>query len=164
MLGIAQTKLPSLAFLTRYEKDGSHTDCFTCNIKSTVNLAEFITVFYTTPLFKLERLILKLVDKPSSDVEVRELARGLIDEFAAWTVEAREENQILLCDYQGKTRSWLMVSDGNGKKGTDLYFGSAVMAQKSNGQIGAGFKLLMGFHKLYSVLLLYSARKTLMHN
>jgi len=159
MLGITQTQLLDQALLMRYAIDGSHTDCYSCHIEKEINLEEFITAFYTTPLFKLERLILRLVDKPSSELDVANLAANKTESFAAWTVEAREENQILLRDYQGKTRSWLMISEE--ENGTSLYFGSAVIVKNNSGEIGRGFKLLMGFHKLYSVLLLYFARRSL---
>jgi len=50
--------------------------------------------FYTTLVFKLERLILKLaVSRPSTDAQAKQLAAGSIDEFSAWHVEARSENQ-----------------------------------------------------------------------
>jgi len=160
MLGIAQTKLPDHALLARYTRDGSHTDCYSCEVEKPVSLAEFITAFYGTPLFKLERLMLKLIGKPSSDVDLINLAAASTDNFAAWTVEAREEDQILFCDFQGKTRSWLMLSKKDDN--TCLFFGSAVIVQEANGEIGMGFKLLMGFHNLYSVLLLYSAREKLL--
>jgi hypothetical protein len=59
-------------------------------------LAEYIFAFYTTPLFKLERLILKLtVTKPSTDTQARQLANGSGNVFAAWHMENRKENEIL---------------------------------------------------------------------
>lgn len=162
MLGISPAQLPNFALLVLYAKKGAHTDCYTCRVDASMNLLDFIMVFYNTPLFKLERQLLKLVGKPSSDLDVKDLAANQTDTFAAWSVEAREKDQILLRDYQGKTRSWLMVSKES--TGTRLYFGSAVIAQKDSGEIGRGFKLLMGFHKLYSILLLYSAKKALEDN
>ncbi|HEX7718658.1 MAG TPA: hypothetical protein VF389_02530, partial [Woeseiaceae bacterium] len=90
-----------------------------------------------------------------------------IDSFAAWQVEKRVENQLLLTDYMGNTRSWLMVapvsSDGAG--GTRLYFGSAVVpevnAKTGERSLGFLFRALLGFHRIYSVVLLYSARARL---
>jgi hypothetical protein len=43
-----------------------------------------------------------------------------------------------------------------------LYFGSAVIPVKNNKtgrlSLGLGFHALLGFHKVYSVILLYSAK------
>ena len=84
--------------------------------------------FYTTWLFKLERFILRrLVNKPSTDAEAFELARGERASFAAWSVEARVTDQIVMCDFLGRTRSWFMVEAIEGGKATRLYFGSAVV-------------------------------------
>jgi hypothetical protein len=78
-------------------------------------------------------------------------------------VEAREENQILMCDFAGSTRSWLMSVPT--ETGTRLYFGSAVVPHRisKNGKpsLGFFFTALLGFHKVYSVLLLWSAGNTL---
>ena len=75
-----------------------------------ISLQEYVQAFYKSWLFRLERLILRwAVKKPSSDVDVDRLARGEAQVFAAWTVEDREQNQLLLCDFRGTTRSWLMV-------------------------------------------------------
>lgn len=121
----------------------------------------FVTAFYTTNLFKLERLILRwLVARPSSDAQAARLASGQIENFAAWVVEARSDNQLLLSDYQHRTRSWLMAepSQAGEGAGTLLYFGSAVMPviDPANGKrsLGPVFRALLGFHKLYSVALL----------
>ena len=104
------------------------------------------------------------VSKPSTDVQASQLANGLSDKFAAWHVENRSENEILMCDLRGRTRSWLMIIpvDTVDETGTRLYFGSAVLAiqnpKTTEMSLGFGFKALLGFHKAYSVLLLYSAK------
>jgi hypothetical protein len=73
----------------------------------------------------------------------------------------------LLTDMTGRTRSWLMVAPtGNGDSGgTQLYFGSAVVpvADLATGarRMGFVFGALLGFHKLYSRALLWSARRKL---
>jgi hypothetical protein len=122
---------------------------------------QFVTAFYTTSLFKLERFILTwTVSKPSTDAQVQQLADGLLNTFAAWTVEARSEDQLLMCDYQSRTRSWLMVLPV--QTGTRLYFGSAVVprvhARTGKATLGLILQLLLGFHRLYSVALLSAAR------
>ncbi len=113
-------------------------------------------------MFKLERLILTLLlGRPATDAQARELAEGRLDRFAAWTVEGRAENQLLLCDFQGRTRSWLMTEPGAYGRSTRLFFGSAVVPKldRRSGErrMGAAFTALLGFHKLYSRLLLSSA-------
>lgn len=125
---------------------------------------DFVIAFYTTWLFKVERVILKwLASKPSTDDDARRLADSGQDAFAAWTVEARSENQLLMCDFSSRTRSWFMT-ETNGD-GTRHYFGSAVVPNAKNAanepKLGKGFSLLLGFHKLYSRALLSAARSRL---
>jgi hypothetical protein len=107
---VAQCLVPKSALLQRYVGEGSYVDCYTTDIATPVSQAEFVEAFYTTPVFRLERLILRwAVSKPSTDDEARALATRRADSFAAWTVEERTENQVLLCDFVGRTRSWLMA-------------------------------------------------------
>jgi hypothetical protein len=125
-----------------------------------------VAAFYTTWLFRLERWILRLaVARPSTDEEAHELARGERDSFAAWSVEARAPDQILMCDFAGRTRSWLMVAAIEGSPGTRLYFGSVVVPilDPKTGERGLGpvHGPLIGFHKAYSRLLLGAAARRL---
>ena len=163
--------MPESALLNRYGNSSAcedvqpFTDCYSVSIDREVALAEFVFAFYTTPVFKLERVILKhLAAKSSTDDEARQVSDGSIDAFAAWTVEARTEDQLMMRDYRGRTRSWFMVSPtvATGERQTLLYFGSAVVPalNRKTGklEIGSGFRLLLGFHKLYSKILLYSAK------
>lgn len=161
---IEKTTQPPNALIQRYNSiPNTYTDCHSTNLPFPVSFPEYLLAFYTTPLFKLERLILLLVRKPSTDEEARQLAEGKRTSFAAWTVEAREENQILMCDFIGRTRSWLMTAPT--ENGTRLYFGSAVVPEEHPNfekvPLGLFFHALLSFHKLYSVLLLYSARSSL---
>jgi hypothetical protein len=154
--------LPDASLLSRYRtRDGAYTDCYTTEIAGSVTQADFVEAFYTTRVFKLERAILKwAVAKPSTDAQAALLARGGLDAFSAWTVEDRREDQLLLCDLHGRTRSWLMATPDESGDGTRLYFGSAVVAAKgseSGADIGTGFRLLLGFHKVYSKVLLKAA-------
>jgi hypothetical protein len=95
------------------------------------------------------------------------LAVGTIDKFAAWHVEKRTKDQLLLSDLHGRTRSWLMVAPLETEKGarTRLYFGSAVIPVQSSrtgkATLGPGFRALLGFHKIYSEVLLYAATSRL---
>ncbi|MCP4768437.1 MAG: hypothetical protein GY875_19495 [Gammaproteobacteria bacterium] len=154
--------------LNKYDYAGVYTDCYRTDVIGVVTHKEFVASFYTTLLFKLERIILKwVVSKPSSDIQAIQLADGSTDTFAAWQVEDRCKNQLLLSDFQGRTRSWLMVApvDIEGIRKTRLFFGSAVTptrdAKTGKTSLGFGFSMLLGFHKLYSVLLLYSAKSNL---
>lgn len=167
MAAIEACELPAPALLNKYREGGGYADCYATEIARTVSHAEFVEAFYTTPLFKVERLILALLlGSPASDAQARELAQGRLEKFAAWTVEGRAINQLLLCDFQSRTRSWLMVEPGSGGRSTRLFFGSAVVPQrdKRSGEktMGGAFSALLGFHKLYSRLLLRSAVSRLM--
>jgi hypothetical protein len=112
-------------------------------------------------------LLAWLVAKPSTDTQAAQLAAGTRSSFAAWNVEARSTDQLLMSDFKNRTRSWLMAGSapGGAIAGTRLYFGSAVVparsAQSGRQSFGAGFRLLLGFHKLYSRALLFAARSRL---
>lgn len=156
-------QLPENALLLQYFEDGTYTDCYRADMDGRVSQVEFVAAFYSTWLFKLERWILGwAVKRPSTDAEALELAQGRRDRFAAWDVERRTEDQLLLCDLHGRTRSWLMTSpDAGDGPGTRLYFGSAVVprfhADTGKSSLGFTYRALLGFHKLYSRCLLHAA-------
>lgn len=171
MFSIRSTDLPEGALLSKCAREGAFTDCFQTDIARPTTQAEFVQAFYTTWVFKLERSILKwVVSLPSTDLQVSQLAEGSADAFAAWYVESRNSNQLLLSDINRRTRSWLMTEslegEGDDGKFTRLYFGSAVLPQqRSPGEksdLGLVFRALMGFHKLYSVVLLHAAKSSLL--
>jgi hypothetical protein len=158
--------LPPGALSEGYRESGAYTDCYAVDLARTVSLAEYVEAFYTTALFKLERWLLRIaVSRPSTDAEARALARGERDEFAAWTVEARAPDQVLLCDFTGHTRSWLMVGRADAPGGTRLYFGSVVVPERDarTGVTGmpATHGRLLGFHKAYSRMLIAAAARRL---
>ena len=164
MSAVRAGELPAGALLDRYRHSGAYTDCFVADMPAPVSQAAFVEAFYTTAVFRAERLVLRwLAAKPSTDAQAGALARGHADVFAAWRVEDRADDQILLCDFQGRTRSWLMSQPlaGPGRSGTRLYFGSAVVPvtdrQTGEARMGAGFRALLGFHKVYSRVLLSAA-------
>lgn len=165
MFAVVHSELPKSSLLNRYRESGAFTDCFFVDIDRTVTQADYIRAFYTTLPFKTERLILKWsISKPSTDEEASLLAEGKIERFAAWYVEAREDNQLLLSDFRDRTRSWLMAVPA--EEGTRLYFGSAVVpevdAETQEARMGKGFSLLMGFHHLYSKILLSAVKRRLL--
>ncbi len=168
MFSIESCPIPDDALLNNYPDEGSYTDCYVTIIQGSVSLPRFVTAFYTTPVFRLERLILKIAaSRPSTDVEAEQLATGASDVFAAWDVEARSDNQLLMSDFSRRTRSWFMSVPVTGTRHqyTRLYFGSAVVPVKNpktgRRTLGWPFRALLGFHKLYSTVLLYAAKSRL---
>lgn len=159
--------LPMGAFLEAYRDAGAHTDCYTTVVGGARTLQSYVAAFYTTPLFRAERFILaRAVSKPSTDEDVKRLVSGTASNFAAWTVERRAEDQLLMCDYVGRTRSWFMITPETdaGNVSTRLFFGSAVvpLANEPAGQgLPASFKAMLWFHHMYSILLLRGARAAL---
>jgi hypothetical protein len=154
--------------LGAYRREGAYTDCYTTTIAGVVSQQRYVEAFYTTCLFKMERFILRwALSRPSTDAQAVQLAAGSVDTFAAWRVEARSENQLLLCDMHERTRSWLMVRPLRTEHGvaTRLYFGSALVPVRKSAtgrnERGRTFRVLLGFHRVYSVALLRAARRRL---
>jgi hypothetical protein len=170
MFSIETCPLPPDALLASYRAAGAYTDCYCCEFPGAVTPAQYIEAFYTTYVFKLERLILRwAVSRPSTDSEARQLAAGAIDAFSAWRVESRTENQLLMCDMHGRTRSWFMAvpvsRDAQVGSFTRLYFGSAVVpvtdSRSGKRSMGWVFGALLGFHRIYSIVLLRVAKSRL---
>jgi hypothetical protein len=165
---VTPCELPQAALLRRYAGEGGYADCYTATTAAPVSQAAFVEAFYTTPLFKLERMLLGwFAGRPSTDDQARRLAAGSRDAFAAWSVEARSADQLLLADVSGRTKSWLMSvpAGGGAGEGTRLLFGSAIVAvaraQSAKRSRGLVFRVLLRFHKLYSHLLLRAAKSRL---
>lgn len=156
---VMMTALPQDALLQPYaRRPDCYTDCFSAHLARPVDLSAFITAFYSTRLFAAERVVLKYAaGRPSTRADIDALAAGETDAFAAWSVEAREKDQILLCDMHARTRSWLMVSPAS--DGTELYFGSAVVPADRESGLGMAFKSLLWGHKIYARALLRAAVK-----
>jgi hypothetical protein len=163
MPSVRTVDLPTTALLQHCRAQGAYTDCYAVDVDGVLSHADFVAAFYTTPLFKLERAVLRwFAARGSTDADARRLADGATATFAAWRVEARADDQLLLADFTGRTKSWLMVRPG-ADAGTTLYFGSAVLpaAGGRDGQrrMGPLFHALLGCHRLYSRLLLGAARR-----
>jgi hypothetical protein len=162
--------LPAHALLARYRDVGGFTDCWVTDLSRPVTHADYVEAFYTTTLFGIERRLLAwFASSPSSPADARLLADARSDAFAAWTVEARATDQLLLQDFTRRTRSWLMVEPLADDRGTRLYFGSAVVprhrgqhGEQGHGSMGIAFHALSGFHAIYSRSLLAAARSRLM--
>ncbi|MEP7068763.1 MAG: hypothetical protein ABI789_05955 [Usitatibacter sp.] len=155
--------MPGDALLCKYLHAGTYTDCYVTEVAGRISHTEYVEAFYTTGVFRIERLLLAwFVSRPSTDREAQEMASGQIASFAAWRVEARSRDQVLLSDFQGRTRSWLMsVPTGTNAERTRLYFGSAVVpvtkVRTGEARMGLAFRALLGFHKVYSRILLRAA-------
>lgn len=156
------TELPSDSLLLPYRHSG-YADCYVTELPFSVTAAQFIEGFYTTPLFKLERMLLSAaLRRTSTDAQAHELALGHRHSFAVWSVEARKDDQAILA--AGRTRSWLAVTPSE-LGGTQLFFGSAVVPRRAASGahvMGFWFWALGGFHRAYSRALLRSARSRLM--
>ena len=169
MFGILQEPVPATSLLRTYREGPDpeawehFNDCFSVTVDRPVTLAEFVYVFYTSPVFRIERLVLRLARLPSTDAEARQLADGKREVFAAWRVAQRTGTQLLMCDVLGRTRSWFCITllpDGRTSR-TLLQFGSGIAAgiEPRTGQRrrSIGFRLLGGIHTLYSQVLLHAA-------
>lgn len=163
---IEQASLPADALLARYAGTGNYVDCLTIAVPNAVTLSEWIAAFYSSPAFRPERwLLAHLLGKPSTAQDIADLAAGQSTRFAAWTVEQRTADQLLLCDFQQATRSWLMVEPLTASNSTRLYFGTAVVLSPRDGRrFGVRRALFWGllwFHKAYARLLLGSGANRL---
>jgi hypothetical protein len=175
MFSITQDAVPEDALLCTYrgglrpERWEGSGDCFSVTADRLTSLAEFVFAFYTSPVFRIERVILRLLaGAPSTDAEARSLAEGSGTSFAIWRVGERTATQLLMCDRYERTRSWFGVvplKDGR----TLLQFGSAV-ASGGHRRIAAGaargnlFRLLLRFHVVYSQVLMHAAKRGVMRN
>jgi hypothetical protein len=171
MFSVVKEAVPDDALLKTYVGDahpelwGRYADCFAVLVDREVSLSDFVFAFYTSPLFRIERFILRvLVNAPSSQATARAVADGSTDEFAAWYVGERSATQLIMCDRYERTRSWFRVSPMAGG-GTRLQFGSAVAAKRDENTgarvLGGGFHPLLRVHILYSQLLLHFAKVNL---
>lgn len=157
-MDIRQTDVPAGSLIAPYAtSEGHYTDCFVV-AGSDGDLPAFIEAFYTQPLMRAERVVLRIAARaPSTDAEARALAHGRADRFAVWTVSQRTETEILLADASGRTLSWLSVAAG-------LAFGSVVVPvpdRRGRLTLGPVFHSLRGAHKLYSRALLAGAARRL---
>lgn len=118
---VAEAQLAPGALLEPYRTQGGHTDCYVAEVSRSVDLGQLITAFYTSRAFRPERWLLgALLGKRADDSDVVKLASGQTTRFSAWSVEDRRGDEILLCDFQSRTRSWLKVLPIEG--GTRLHF------------------------------------------
>lgn len=156
-MDIQKADIPAGSLIADYaQREAHYTDCFVADVQA--ELPEFIQAFYTQPLFRAERLVLRLAARsPSTDDEVAALAAGTAERFAVWTVTARTKTELLMADASGRTMSWLSVADG-------LAFGSVVVPvrdRRGRLTLGPVFYSLLTAHTLYSRALLAGAARRL---
>jgi hypothetical protein len=170
-------EVPPNSLLRTYKNGAGFADCYVAELPGAVTQQSFIEAFYTSPLFKVERTLLQyLASRPATDADAKQLAGGMATKFSAWRVEAQSPSELLLADFTGRTRSWLMaapVEVSGQPPRTRLYFGSAVVplsrqagrAANAGGKprMGWMFHALLRFHRLYSRLLLGAACRRIAH-
>ena len=153
-----ESELPDETLLGRYAEPPHYTDAFSASVAGRVPLERWVRSFYTTPLFRCERLVLAAVRLGSTDTELDAMLEGRASRFAAWTVEDRRADELLMCDVNGRTRSWFKVG-ANTDDTTRVWFGSAVLA--SDDALPFGYRLLLPAHRVYSRRLLAAAVRRL---
>jgi hypothetical protein len=184
MFSIAREAVPEDSLLKTHrgavhpERWGNYGDCFSVSVERGASLADFVFAFYTSPLFRIERLILGVLARaPAGDGDAHALAQGSATRFSIWYAGERTVTQLLMCDRYERTRSWFQVVPLDGGR-TLLRFGSAVAAAPATAApssaasadaakaatSSAVFRLLLGFHILYSQLLLSAAKAGVMRN
>jgi hypothetical protein len=169
MARVRASDVPRDSLLRKYKDGSGFADCYVIEVPGTVSLATYVEAFYTSPLFAVERWLLRtFAASPATNADARLLARGEVARYSAWRVEGRSRSELLLADVTGRTRSWLMTAPtagGHGVASTVLHFGSAVLPRAAGpGQsraMGWPFHALMGFHRVYSRLLLRAACRRL---
>jgi hypothetical protein len=167
MPSIHPCEVPLNSLFRAYKAGAGFADCYVAEVSGTVTQEAFIEAFYTSPLFKVERTMLQyLASRPATDTDAKQLADGKASKFSAWRVEAQSPSELLLADFTGRTRSWLMADPVAGRGQplrTRLYFGSAVIPLTGKpgeaSRMGWLFHALLGFHRLYSRLLLRAASR-----
>ncbi|WP_372571236.1 hypothetical protein [Ruegeria jejuensis] len=162
------TEPPSGSLIDSYaSKPGFYTDCFSTEISGHVTFEDYLSAFYGSWLFRLERLILRsLLKVPTSDRDLSAYITGDTNAFAVWRLEQRQDNQMIAKAVSGsnRTRSWFLL-DHESQGCTRLYFGSVLEpAQAEDGErprLGLVFRIALPAHKLYSICLLNAAARRL---
>ena len=111
--------VPLNSLLQRYQDGVGYADCYVAEVPFAVTQQAFIEAFYTSPLFKVERMLLRVfAARPATDADVYQLALGQTQSFSAWRVESQSDDELLLADFTGRTRSWLatLAVSGSGHK------------------------------------------------
>ncbi|QZD91391.1 hypothetical protein K3162_07340 [Qipengyuania xiapuensis] len=168
MIQVTAPQLPPESLLARRRGPECYRDAFRASVTGEVSLGELITAFFSSRTFLTERMALHLIGRGAGHAEIAALAAGRTQRFAAWEVEAREEEELLMHDFLDKTCCWLAVSS-RGEDGaldgplpvpetgrTYIWFGTAV--REFEGPI---VSRLRGAHRWYARHLLEAAARRL---
>ncbi|WP_284124200.1 hypothetical protein [Parerythrobacter aestuarii] len=155
MARVTAQPLPPDSLLAQRVRSGDFADCYTAEVPGHVSIRQYIIAFYSSAAFFPERNLLRLIGRGAGPADIAALAAAETESFAAWTIEQRTQNQLLMRDFLGKTRSWLMVE--HNAASTRLYFGSWVGAKPGSGRLSLTAHLAYPFHRLYSRILLAGA-------
>lgn len=162
---VARIPVPDGSLMAQFrDMPGCQADAYQGQVTGPVTLGDHIAVFFDTPPFRLERLLLRVfAGRATSAADVAALADGRAARFAIWQVVDRTETEIMLAVDRSRIRTWLAVvpPPAGVDQPTMLQFGSAVLpisvSADGKGRIGFLFRALTGFHDLYSRLLLRAA-------
>ncbi|MCP5076193.1 MAG: hypothetical protein GY947_23225 [Rhodobacteraceae bacterium] len=144
--------------LLRQATAGAYWDCYTCRVDIVASLEAFVLAFYSSRAFWPERALLSAAGLVCRLEQAAEMVQGTADQYAAWTVEARNRDEMLMRDVRGVTRSYFSVREL--ERGTELRFGSGVGTGEK--EMSRVMKLLQPFHRWYSRVLLTAARERLL--
>ena len=99
MTAIGERPPPDDSLIAPFGKaPGHYADAFTTELDAPISLQDLITAFYTSPLFRAEHLVLRLAGRGGAAGELDALAAGQGARFAAWSVQARKDGEMLLAD------------------------------------------------------------------
>lgn len=162
MVVVVNQDIPPGRLIADYaERAGHFTDCYSCVVPGQVALADYVTAFYTTPLFRAERFVLRVAARtPSTDAQARAVADGQSERFAIWTVETRRGNELMMAERSGRTKSWFKVLSQGGE--TQLLFGTVVVpvpSKSGDPVLGPVFDSLKWAHTIYARALLAAAAR-----
>lgn len=168
MTQVSAPELPPESLLARLRGPECYRDAFRASLPGEVSLGELVTAFFSSRVFLTERMALHLIGRGAGQAEIAALAAGETQRFAAWEMEAREENQLLMHDFLDQTCCWLAVST-RGPDGalcgplpvpevgrTFIWFGTGV--REVGGPI---MRHLQGAHRFYARQLLAGAARGL---
>lgn len=161
MARIALIEVPGDSLLMARWRPGDFADCYVAEVPGSVSLARYLTAFFSSPAFWLERNGLHLIGRGANARDIAALAEGRTKAFAAWDIEERDADQILMRDFTGKTRCWLRVQALPNKDATRLHFGSWVNAKGESGKLSLITHAAYPFHRAYSRILLAGAVRNL---
>jgi hypothetical protein len=168
MTQVTASELPPESLLARLRGPECYRDAFRASVAGDVSLGELITAFFSSRVFLTERMALHLIGRGAGHRDIAALAAGRTERFAAWEVEAREENELLMHDFLDKTCCWLAVSSRREDAALDaplpvpetgrayIWFGTAV--REFEGPI---VSRLRDAHRWYARLLLEAAARRL---